>query len=480
MADRGFAWQKYNSTLETLDLSNNPCCGGTLEGVMTLRTAFAFNTSLMRIFLNNTDFSTAASISLAEFLPEVHSLIHLDLTDNPDIEIAGIMALAASVKLNRTLRCLDLSIPPNDAEYARLSQDILQSCIRNTELAQEQSALKGIKGPIAQPIYKSEIARELRELEEHSKQRRQDIDAVLDSIPEGAGKSNALRTSVRVAKECVELLEEIVLPDEERRKRSEAIQGAEIAKLVLDQATAAESQLSEAIRPLRAGSDEREAVGALANTLSVLLLKAGRLYGSPSVPVSSVNRSPARQSSLTALSTTNLSEGTFLSPVSTPSKSPASPVAQIPSPSFSITDSDDSDTDTIDSRADGRTPPTSPHRLQRFGEQQSTARRSRPISLELPESGDASSSAAAAMQSSPRSPVESHSRVMVLEEGEVFRKGTSMVAGSKTLLDVLDDESEDGQELEQKILDTEVERTSRRASVGSLEETSETKDPGPV
>lgn len=64
---------------------------------------------------------------------------------------------------------------------------------------------------------------------------------------------------------------------------------------------------------------------------------------------------------------------------------------------------------------------------------------------------------------------------MVLEEGEVFRKGTSVVAGSKTLLDVLDDESEDGQELEQKILDTEVERTSRRASVGSLEEVDETK-----
>lgn len=100
--------QKYNTTLETLDISSNPCCGGglslgppssshpsnnihssltggNLEGVTALRSAFAFNTSLMRIFLNNTDLSSAGAIALAEFLPEVQSLIHIDLTDNADV-----------------------------------------------------------------------------------------------------------------------------------------------------------------------------------------------------------------------------------------------------------------------------------------------------------------------------------------------------------------------------------------------------------
>lgn len=31
--------QKYNSTLETLDMSQNPCCGPSLEGVRVLRLA---------------------------------------------------------------------------------------------------------------------------------------------------------------------------------------------------------------------------------------------------------------------------------------------------------------------------------------------------------------------------------------------------------------------------------------------------------
>lgn len=128
-------FQKYNTTLETLDLSNNPCCGPSLDGLRALRTALVLNSSVMRVFLNATGFESAGAIALAEYLPDMQSVIHLDLTDNPDLNIAGIMALAASIKLNHTLRCLDLSIPPNNAEFARLSQDILQSCVRNTEQA---------------------------------------------------------------------------------------------------------------------------------------------------------------------------------------------------------------------------------------------------------------------------------------------------------------------------------------------------------
>lgn len=101
---------KYNSTLETLDLSHNPCSGPGLEGITTLRMAFALNSNLKRLFLNDTDLSSEGAISLAEFLPEAR-LIHLDLTDNMEIDIAGVMALAVSVRMNKTLRCLDLNIP---------------------------------------------------------------------------------------------------------------------------------------------------------------------------------------------------------------------------------------------------------------------------------------------------------------------------------------------------------------------------------
>lgn len=47
---------------------------------------------------------------------------------------------------------------PNNREFARLSQEILQSCIRNTELAQQKATQKGLK-PVAAPIYKSAVAK---------------------------------------------------------------------------------------------------------------------------------------------------------------------------------------------------------------------------------------------------------------------------------------------------------------------------------
>lgn len=94
--------------------------------ITSLRAAITINSNLKRVFLNSTDLSSEGAIALAEFLPEAKSLIHLDLTGNFDIDIAGVMALSVSVKMNRTLRCLDLNIPANDPDFARLSQEILQ------------------------------------------------------------------------------------------------------------------------------------------------------------------------------------------------------------------------------------------------------------------------------------------------------------------------------------------------------------------
>lgn len=96
-----------------------------------MRAAITLNSNLKRIFLNDTELTTEGAIALAEvsarfargeydrgtdfgtagqLLPDTTSLIHLDLTDN-FIDIAGVLALSVAVRMNQTLRCLDLNIP---------------------------------------------------------------------------------------------------------------------------------------------------------------------------------------------------------------------------------------------------------------------------------------------------------------------------------------------------------------------------------
>ncbi|WVQ77942.1 hypothetical protein IAT38_000022 [Cryptococcus sp. DSM 104549] len=158
---------KYNSTLETLDLSSNPCCGPSSEGIAALRTAFTVNTSLKRLFLSDTGLGTEGAIALAEFLPETKSLLHLDLTANPAIDTAGILAISVGLKANKLIRCLDVSIPPNHPDLAELSQNILQSCIRNTELAAETVAREGGRqDAVWGPIKKSALVRHVKEADE--------------------------------------------------------------------------------------------------------------------------------------------------------------------------------------------------------------------------------------------------------------------------------------------------------------------------
>ncbi|MBW0539764.1 hypothetical protein O181_079479 [Austropuccinia psidii MF-1] len=71
------------------------------------------------------------------------------------------MALAVSVKMNTSLRCPDINIPPNDPDFSHLSQDILQSCVRNTELAQQQVEQRGAQMTIYQPMLKSTVVKAL-------------------------------------------------------------------------------------------------------------------------------------------------------------------------------------------------------------------------------------------------------------------------------------------------------------------------------
>ncbi|KAH7929207.1 RNI-like protein [Leucogyrophana mollusca] len=156
---------KYNLSLETLDLSRNPCSGPGLEGIQSLRTAFTLNTALKRLFLSSTALTSAGAIALAEFLPESTSLLHLDLTQNA-LDLAGVMALSGGLKANRVLRCLDVNIPPDDEEFARMCRDILNTCVRNTEEAEKAAPSpsgKGLGKGVWGMIEESELAKSIRQ-----------------------------------------------------------------------------------------------------------------------------------------------------------------------------------------------------------------------------------------------------------------------------------------------------------------------------
>jgi len=262
---------KYNCTLETLDLSRNPCCGPSLEGLMALRSALTINRSLKRLFLNGCDLTSQGAIALAEFLPEAASLIHLDLTDNHEIDIAGVMALSVAVKMNTSLRCLDLNIPPNDSDFARLSQEILQCCVRNTEHAQEAALARGTKpSTIATPLLNSTVARDLR-LRRDKEER---------TAQQNAALSRSHEEILAASQECRDVLEELL----EQGALSDEAGPSDLAKDVLVQAQVAHAQLAEVIE-ITASEEHRDRAVALTDDISSLLDRASAASPSSSPSV---------------------------------------------------------------------------------------------------------------------------------------------------------------------------------------------------
>ncbi|KAF9363223.1 hypothetical protein BGX34_004629 [Mortierella sp. NVP85] len=124
---------KLNIGLESLDLSNNRICGPDITGIKSMTQKLVYNKTLKKLTLSNTGMQSEGAIALAEFLPETRTLVHLDLTGNDLVDIAGVMALSVSIRMNKSLTCLDMNVPPNDPEFARLSRDILRACVSNME-----------------------------------------------------------------------------------------------------------------------------------------------------------------------------------------------------------------------------------------------------------------------------------------------------------------------------------------------------------
>ncbi|GAA5839102.1 hypothetical protein JCM11251_003677 [Rhodosporidiobolus azoricus] len=358
---------KFNNCLETLDLSFNPCCGPTsIDGVLALRSALMVTRSLKRVFLNHTALTSDGAIALAEFLPESRALHHLDLTDN-QIDISGVLALSVSLKLNTTIRCLDLNIPFDDPDFSRLSFDILQTCVRNTELAQAEAEAKASKRVvIAQPIRKSALASNLeaqqRAVEERQRRRREEAEL---------SQSTTQMDIFAAAAETRDVVAELLAVDQAAVAKGEAVEPSGLVRDALMQVQLCEAQLSEAVTGVRQG-EQRERAEILLIELASLLDLAKALYDKP----------PPTNGELPA-------------------------AANAVGPASRHSDDDDEAT---------------PHPASPVSATAASSS-SPPAFLDIPPPASPSSSSS---PRSPRSPVESSSRAMVAEESEVFRKGLAL------------------------------------------------------
>ncbi|KAJ3128017.1 hypothetical protein HK098_005353 [Nowakowskiella sp. JEL0407] len=131
---------KQNKTLQKLDLSYNPICENSLEGISALKDALSANKTLTELNLTATGLNSEAAIILAETIPLSTSLTSLLISQNP-LQVAGIIALSVSLKMNSSITNVEL-VPiaqiDVDGENSNISDviersvsEVLEICDRN-------------------------------------------------------------------------------------------------------------------------------------------------------------------------------------------------------------------------------------------------------------------------------------------------------------------------------------------------------------
>ncbi|KAF7724779.1 hypothetical protein EC973_000735 [Apophysomyces ossiformis] len=138
-----------NSSLVQLVLDNcqirSEGCAILAEAlIQALKTALAQNRTLLDLGLAETGLDSSAAIALAESLPENCSLTRLDLSRNPSITMAGVMALAISIKMNDTITFLDINIPQK-IMHALSARYVLRNARYFASAAQGPSASRLMK-----------------------------------------------------------------------------------------------------------------------------------------------------------------------------------------------------------------------------------------------------------------------------------------------------------------------------------------------
>ncbi|KAJ2672022.1 hypothetical protein IWW42_003111 [Coemansia sp. RSA 1085] len=123
-----------------LDISRNPVCGPETAVLEVLSQVIGQNQTLRGLFMSATAMTSEGAIALAECLPDLHNLERLDVSENPGIDVAGLMALSASIKLNKSLICVEITVNTGDDVCAALEQSIAQVCIANMQRMDATSA----------------------------------------------------------------------------------------------------------------------------------------------------------------------------------------------------------------------------------------------------------------------------------------------------------------------------------------------------
>ena len=129
------------------------------------------------------------AVVMAEGLHEARHILHIDLSENPAIGSDGASALSVGIRANSTIRCLDLTLDHMDPAQAELAQSLMQCCIRNTEsaiAARGGSVSQAVKDSMWAPIRDSHLVRQAKEHEE-----RQQFEAVRKTVdtPSGLARS---------------------------------------------------------------------------------------------------------------------------------------------------------------------------------------------------------------------------------------------------------------------------------------------------
>ena len=436
--------------------------------------SFTVNNSLKRLFLQDTGLTTEGAIDLAEFIPENRSLLHLDVTQNTAIGTAGILALSSGLKSNRIIRCLDVSIPPNDPNLAELSQSILQSCIRNTELAasslKEGKPARAATEALWRPIKKSSLVRQVKEADAARAQ--QEREQVVRSV-QGVARDYVYRLEpdnlIPAAEDTAKGLEAWYAAGQTARTRPNgAWEGTQMPKedfkVLVERARALTERIAEAVNQTT-NADQLETLLKLNDTLTAyvsnstnfvqparILLPSQIAFAAPAAPVVTTNQSGLMPRTRRHQRSTSL---------------------EILSPNFSIGDSDaESDAEELDSSTLAAPP-------ARVGSEMRSSPNTLGVDLPThsPRTPSPGSTDAAAERlvdaelaqglEQAASPVERTSRKWVEEEAEIFRKGTR--------LGVVNSDSDDeelapgpkreeltGEQLRQEIMETEVPRSPPR------------------
>jgi protein phosphatase 1 regulatory subunit 37 len=83
----------------------------TSEAVYELKEGLIVNKQIGSLILTRVKLGDEGAIALAEYIAETQSLRRLDLREN-DIRLGGLMAIASSLKFNKTLDRIELDRDP--------------------------------------------------------------------------------------------------------------------------------------------------------------------------------------------------------------------------------------------------------------------------------------------------------------------------------------------------------------------------------